>query len=1033
MALVRYPPYDRQYDGENGTEKVEAFVDTSTGQIFNNQRQGNSDDGFTYRMTPTDRSWDYMNTTDASGKNIFGSQGYAPEEYKSYGDESGDSWGATGKEGVTPSGDIQIGQSLGAKGYADVLNKYGIQPKYDPDYGYVLPSNVHNAVTQEYFRNYGLGEYGSRGGITGFLDNYAVPLMMAATGAGMAGLGGFAAEGAAATEGALATAAPVADTVATAETAAAAGDAYLPGVLSNPLTQAMPTVSNLAQAAATNAGMQLATTGTIDPEKVLESVVTGAAGSTLGNLAGIAAGNALDSNLVRSVVSGAVSGATQAAINGTDPVTAALASGAASGLGYEARENNINVPQQSINAVVNSIATGAPLEKTLLSAAMSIGVGAAKDAVSNISLTNTQAPAPVETRTPISPLPADSGNVTTAELSDTSPSGYVIAGTEVPANADGSIYSGLSAIYNGTNVAASNLPINTETPPEGYFDGEGAFRQLYQQADGSLKNESGDTVNQQGDIIKTPSRGFWGTVNYGNAQPTGSNVAVTDAVAQTPIVVDNGDGTFTTTNVDGTTTTTGTKTAAVDAGTTTNTADINANVVAAVDAGTTTDVTAGTTGLISTDNFLDPSLPGFRYPVTQEEIAAYISYGSQNNPSFIAITGGEAQSGDVLLGNDDEILEGTENNNTSTVASAPEENIANTGALSSIDVSNINNNTSTVADTKTAVGFNDYSDLVYQTVNGIFVDSSNNPVSEPSTKLDGTPFNDTRSLTGSDAGNTTVNPVDSGLSTVVAGNSAGSILDSSAGSAVVTNGAVDQGRTGDNAVFYDEEGNALDSSGNPVYGLHQDVLTDPVSGSATTTTVTPAVTTTVGGGSTGSGLPTSTGSTAAAKKDAAATRASDMAPTYAYLQPTMLTTGKAGSSMPLFTGLDPKLASILSRAKGGSIHPNLQRVLSDRGYNPVEMVAGPEDRYYARHAKRGFAVNGPGTGQSDDIPTMLADGEYVFDADTVAALGDGSTKAGAAALDKMREEIRKHKRSAPVDKIPPKARSPLDYLARKGK
>lgn len=57
----------------------------------------------------------------------------------------------------------------------------------------------------------------------------------------------------------------------------------------------------------------------------------------------------------------------------------------------------------------------------------------------------------------------------------------------------------------------------------------------------------------------------------------------------------------------------------------------------------------------------------------------------------------------------------------------------------------------------------------------------------------------------------------------------------------------------------------------------------------------------------------------------------------------------------------------------------------------------------------------------------------IFDADTVAALGDGSTKAGAAALDKMREEIRKHKRSAPVDKIPPKARSPLDYLARKGK
>jgi hypothetical protein len=154
-------------------------------------------------------------------------------------------------------------------------------------------------------------------------------------------------------------------------------------------------------------------------------------------------------------------------------------------------------------------------------------------------------------------------------------------------------------------------------------------------------------------------------------------------------------------------------------------------------------------------------------------------------------------------------------------------------------------------------------------------------------------------------------------------------------------------------------------------------------------------------------------------------------PVKPYLQPNLITTGSPSQSS-LWTGLDPKLVNILSRsmANGGQVHPQLQRILADRGYemNPVEMVAGPEDRYYARHAKRGFAVNGPGTGQSDDIPTMLADGEYVFDADTVAALGDGSSKAGAQALDKMREEIRKHKRSAPIDKIPPKAKSPLDYV-----
>jgi len=76
----------------------------------------------------------------------------------------------------------------------------------------------------------------------------------------------------------------------------------------------------------------------------------------------------------------------------------------------------------------------------------------------------------------------------------------------------------------------------------------------------------------------------------------------------------------------------------------------------------------------------------------------------------------------------------------------------------------------------------------------------------------------------------------------------------------------------------------------------------------------------------------------------------------------------------------------------------------------------------------GHYVKGRGDGQSDDIPAMLADGEYVFDADTVASLGNGSSDAGAKRLDEMRERIRKHKRSAPIHKIPPKAKSPLEYL-----
>lgn len=75
----------------------------------------------------------------------------------------------------------------------------------------------------------------------------------------------------------------------------------------------------------------------------------------------------------------------------------------------------------------------------------------------------------------------------------------------------------------------------------------------------------------------------------------------------------------------------------------------------------------------------------------------------------------------------------------------------------------------------------------------------------------------------------------------------------------------------------------------------------------------------------------------------------------------------------------------------------------------------------------GHYVKGKGDGQSDDIPAMLADGEYVFDADTVAQLGNGSSDAGAKLLDHFRESLREHKRSAPSDKIPHKA-NPLAYM-----
>lgn len=119
----------------------------------------------------------------------------------------------------------------------------------------------------------------------------------------------------------------------------------------------------------------------------------------------------------------------------------------------------------------------------------------------------------------------------------------------------------------------------------------------------------------------------------------------------------------------------------------------------------------------------------------------------------------------------------------------------------------------------------------------------------------------------------------------------------------------------------------------------------------------------------------------------------------------------------------PQLAAILQRrgmnlAQGGNVadqsHPN---------YNGI-----PAFRTGGLDGLGGKYVEGKGDGTSDDIAAMLANGEYVFSADVVAALGNGSNKAGASALDQMVQKIRERARSAPPDKLPPDAKSPLEYL-----
>lgn len=95
----------------------------------------------------------------------------------------------------------------------------------------------------------------------------------------------------------------------------------------------------------------------------------------------------------------------------------------------------------------------------------------------------------------------------------------------------------------------------------------------------------------------------------------------------------------------------------------------------------------------------------------------------------------------------------------------------------------------------------------------------------------------------------------------------------------------------------------------------------------------------------------------------------------------------------------------IARAGGGTV-------------SPLDMAAG---KMPSRHA------NGPGGGRDDLIDAKVADGEFIFSSDVVSALGDGSNDEGAKRLQEAVRKIRA-RRNQGGTKLPPKAKSPLDYL-----
>ena len=124
-------------------------------------------------------------------------------------------------------------------------------------------------------------------------------------------------------------------------------------------------------------------------------------------------------------------------------------------------------------------------------------------------------------------------------------------------------------------------------------------------------------------------------------------------------------------------------------------------------------------------------------------------------------------------------------------------------------------------------------------------------------------------------------------------------------------------------------------------------------------------------------------------------------------------------------GIPDYMKTGIQAASGGAMTGTRYGKYARGGLSTPLMASGGKMRVDFRH---GDAVTGAGDGQSDDIPAMLADGEFVFPADVVAAIGNGSTKAGSDKLYDMMHGIRAHVRSAKPKDLPPEIKSPLDFL-----
>jgi hypothetical protein len=75
----------------------------------------------------------------------------------------------------------------------------------------------------------------------------------------------------------------------------------------------------------------------------------------------------------------------------------------------------------------------------------------------------------------------------------------------------------------------------------------------------------------------------------------------------------------------------------------------------------------------------------------------------------------------------------------------------------------------------------------------------------------------------------------------------------------------------------------------------------------------------------------------------------------------------------------------------------------------VASLMGYKEGSPASYPRKTGHIAGPGTGTSDDVPAMLSDGEFVFTAKAVRAMGNGSRRAGAKRMYAMMKNLEDRK------------------------